>query len=68
MNNRPISLKWMRISKQIRERLLSNVFCINCKGAVKAINYYVEEESRGLIIHGKCADCGQDVKRIVENE
>ncbi len=68
MDKRPISLKWMRISRQIRERLLCNIFCINCGDAVKAVNYYVEEEIRGLIIHGKCADCGADVKRIVGNE
>jgi len=61
-----INLDWQRIPKDIREKLLGNVFCGNCKGAVRVIDYTVENDKLGLIIKGKCKNCGCNVVRVVE--
>ncbi len=62
-----INLDWNRIPKTTREKLLCNVFCANCKGAVRVIDYTVENSNMGLIIKGKCSKCGGDVVRVVED-
>lgn len=67
MNKQPINLKWMRITKNRREEILNNVYCSNCRGAVKVVEYYIEEEKIGLIIKGKCRACGSKVARVVDN-
>ncbi|WAA12890.1 hypothetical protein [Fervidibacillus halotolerans] len=68
MNTQPINLKWMKISKDIRERLLNNVWCSNCRGAVRVVEYSIEDDKLGLIIKGKCETCGGEVVRVVENQ
>ncbi len=68
MNKQPINLKWMRIPKDIREKLLNNVWCSNCRGVVRAVEYSVEDNKMGLVIKGNCASCGDKVVRVIENE
>lgn len=67
MNGKLISLKWMKLPKDIREKILNNVFCSNCRDAVKVVEYSIEEDKIGLIIKGKCEACGGKVVRVVEN-
>lgn len=67
MNGKLISLKWRKVPKNIREKILSNVFCSNCKCAVKVVDYSIEEDKIGLIIKGKCEACDGIVVRVVEN-
>ena len=61
-----INLDWNRIPKMTRERFLGNVFCANCKGAVRITDYTIENSKMGLLIKGKCSKCGGDVARVVE--
>ena len=67
MNKQPINLKWMRIPKNIREKLLNNVWCTNCSDVVRIVEYSIEDDKIGLIIKGKCEICGGKVTRVVEN-
>ena len=68
MNKQPINLKWMKIPKDIREKLLNNVWCSNCSGVVEIVDYSVEDDKVGLVVKGKCGTCGSEVVRVVENE
>ena len=63
-----INLNWMRISKQIRDKILSSVWCSTCRGAVTIVDYSIDEDERNLTIQGKCKSCGNPVVRIVEKE
>lgn len=59
--------KWMKIPKNIREKLEYNVFCANCKDAVHIVDYEVEMCDIGLILTGKCETCGNLVTRVIED-
>jgi len=63
-----INLTWRKIPKHIREKLLKNVYCTKCMKAVEIIDYTFEEVDYGLLIHGKCNVCNNDVTRVVEKE
>lgn len=67
MNKQPINLNWMKIPKDIREKLLNNVWCSNCTGVVRVVEYSIEDDKIGLIIKGECANCAGKVVRVVEN-
>lgn len=67
MNKQPINLAWIKIPKDIREKLLRNVWCSNCCGVVRVVEYSIEDDKIDLIIKGKCGNCGGEVARVVEN-
>jgi len=52
----------------IKEKILSNVWCSNCRDVISVADYYVENDNLGLIIRGKCSVCGSEVARVVEKE
>ncbi|MFG6495725.1 hypothetical protein P8610_10230 [Fictibacillus sp. UD] len=60
--------KWLSIPKEIRSRLKNNVYCSNCKDAVEIKNFTVEDDDFGIVLKGKCQQCGQEVARLIENE
>ncbi len=59
--------KWNRIDKDIRDRLLANVYCSNCYNTI-IIDYSVRDDVYGIVLQGKCKKCGADVARFVERE
>ena len=59
---------WKAIPQPFRDKLVRNVFCGNCKGAVEIIQYNIVENNYGLILEGKCRACGGSVARVVEKE
>ncbi len=61
-----ISLNWMKIPKESREKLLNNIYCVDCSGVTKLVSYHVEEDYFGLIIQGKCHNCGQEISTVIE--
>lgn len=63
-----INLAWRKIPRHIRDKLLKNVYCTQCRKAVEVVDFEIEEVSYGLLIHGKCNECGNDVTRVVEKE
>ncbi|MBB6449966.1 hypothetical protein HNR44_001944 [Geomicrobium halophilum] len=59
--------KWKQLPKDIRERLLRNVFCSSC-GVTTIKGYTLHDDTQGVLLKGKCKTCGEDVARLVEDE
>ncbi|SFT07229.1 hypothetical protein SAMN05428962_4161 [Paenibacillus sp. BC26] len=59
---------WKSIPQQLRDKLVRNVFCGNCSGAVEIVDYSIREEKRALLLTGKCRTCASPVARVVEND
>jgi len=57
--------KWSKLSTNIKNRLLSNVFCSNCF-TTTVINYDIVLHEEGILIQGICRHCGHKVARVVE--
>jgi transcription elongation factor Elf1 len=59
--------KWLSIPKETREQLKRNVWCTNCGQVVEIVGYVINQDRFGIILKGKCAICGHDVARVIEN-
>jgi hypothetical protein len=60
--------KWEGISKEFQEKILKNVFCVQCHGVTEIVDYTGRVEKGDLILTGKCKKCGHGVARLIENE
>lgn len=60
--------KWLSIAETNRTKILSNVWCTNCKKAVTIDDYKLYNHTFGVILKGKCLTCGLDVARFIEDE
>lgn len=60
--------KWLSIPKEFRSQLRKNVFCTKCKDAVTIESFTIEDHQFGIVLHGKCQQCGHEVARVVEAE
>ncbi len=58
--------KWLSIPEQTRKMLIGNVFCGECRGAVTIKDFIITSNPMGVLLKGKCANCGQPVARVVE--
>lgn len=58
--------KWSKISKNMQERLLNNVYCAAC-GVTTIVEYSMHNDKFGVLLKGKCKRCGKDVARLVED-
>jgi hypothetical protein len=63
-----VNMQWKRIPEDIREKILSNIWCTSCRDVVSVIDYQIENDELGLIIQGKCNVCRSEVARVVEKE
>ena len=63
-----VNMQWKRIPENIKQMILSNVWCSNCRDVVSVTDYQIENHELGLIISGKCSVCGSEVARVVEKE
>jgi len=63
-----VNMQWKRISESIKKKILSNVWCSNCRDVISVSDYDIENHDYGLEIRGKCNVCGNEVARVVENE
>lgn len=67
--NLEASKKWEKISEYNRNKLICNVFCINCGVCTIAPDFNIENLPDGdLIINGKCSSCGDSVARVIEKD
>jgi hypothetical protein len=57
---------WLSIPKEDRNRLLSNVWCGNCSDVTTIAAYIVENHEFGMVLKGKCKNCGHKVARVIE--
>lgn len=62
----PARQRWEAIPADIRQRLLSNVWCGRCRHEVTITNFSGAIKGRDLLLVGKCAECRGDVARVVE--
>ncbi len=62
-----VTQNWNRIPKQIRNRLIDNVFCSTC-GITTIVEYSMYNDKFGVLLKGKCKKCGGLVARLVEDE
>lgn len=59
--------KWSRIPKDYQQKLISNVFCSQCK-VTTIVDYSITDDKYGVLLKGKCKTCGNSVARLIENE
>ena len=55
-----------KIPPDQRKLLLSNVWCWKCKHAVTITNFSGAVKAGNLLLVGVCAECHQDVARLIE--
>ena len=61
-------VRWEKVPKWARKKILDNVFCTKCLGSVTIILEKAEMKGKDLLLRGKCQHCGNDVCRLVEPE
>ncbi|WP_417898126.1 hypothetical protein ABN702_17950 [Bacillus haimaensis] len=59
--------KWLSIPKDIRNQITKNVFCRHCTDAVTIESFTIEDDQFGIVLKGKCQECGHKVTRVVES-
>jgi len=59
--------KWAKLPKNIQELLVNNVICSKC-GITTITDYTLQDDKFGLLLKGKCKQCGADIARFVEDE
>lgn len=63
----PAAKLWDGIPAEIRKKLLSNVWCGQCRHEVTITNFSGTVKARDLLLVGKCAECHGDVARLIES-
>jgi len=58
--------RWESIPSDIRQRLLSNVWCGHCRHETTITNFAGTLKGCDLLLVGKCAECQGDVARVIE--
>lgn len=59
--------KWAKLIQNIKQLILTNIFCPSC--GIKTIQEYtLHDDKFGILLKGKCSNCGMEVARLVENE
>lgn len=57
--------RWESIPEDIRQRLLANVWCRQCRHEVTITNFSGTIKEGDLLLVGKCAQCNGDVARVI---
>lgn len=63
---KPARERWESIPADIRQRLLSNVWCGHCRFETTITNFSGAIKGGDLLLVGKCAECRSDVARVIE--
>ncbi|HLR54454.1 MAG TPA: hypothetical protein VK078_06980 [Pseudogracilibacillus sp.] len=58
--------KWRKLSKEIQQRFIHNVFCSNCMDTT-IVDYSIRNQENGVLLQGKCKTCHQDIARLIED-
>lgn len=59
--------KWAKVPKNIQQLIIKNGFCSKC-GVTTIVEYTINDDKFGILLKGKCKKCGNDVRRLVEDE
>jgi len=57
---------WMALPTTDRSKILSNVWCSDCRGGVTMCDYSAEFDGGVMVLRGFCATCGHKVARVLE--
>jgi len=57
---------WENVPAHIRPKLLSNVYCGECRGATTIVNYSGSVKQGLLVLEGSCQQCGSEVARVID--
>jgi len=63
---RPARQRWEFIPADIRQRLLTNVWCGQCRHEVTITNFSGTIKGGDLLLVGKCAERHGDVAQVIE--
>lgn len=63
---KPARQRWKSIPLDIRQRLLSNVWCAQCRHETTITDFSGAIKCGDLLLVGKCAECRSDVARVIE--
>ena len=63
---KPARQRWESISADIRQRLLSNVWCEQCRHETTITHFGGTIKGGDLLLIGKCAECHGEVARVIE--
>ena len=58
--------KFNQIPDDIKSKILSNVYCSNCKDMVKIVEFEATVDKDDLVLKGKCENCSGKVVRLIE--
>ncbi|WP_254901685.1 hypothetical protein [Thalassobacillus devorans] len=58
--------KWVALPKDIRNKLIQNVFCPHCLDTVTIVEFVIVDDPAGILLEGKCKNCRNEVARVVE--
>ena len=62
----PARQRWESIPATVRQRLLSNVWCGQCRHETTITNFNGTIKGGDLLLVGKCVECHSDVARLIE--
>lgn len=62
----PAAVLWATIPSDTQKRLLSNVWCGQCRHEVTITNFSGTVKAGDLLLVGKCSECQGDVARLIE--
>lgn len=62
----PAHQRWESIPADIRRRLLSNVWCGQCRHETTITHFSAAIKDDDLLLVGTCAECRSDVARLIE--
>lgn len=63
---KPARERWESIPADIRQRLLSNGWCCQCRHETTITNFSGTIKGGDLLLVVKCAECRSDVARVIE--
>ncbi len=64
--NKKAMQKFNQIPDDIKSKILSNVYCSNCKDMVKIVDFEATMDKDDLVLKGKCENCSGKVARLIE--
>jgi hypothetical protein len=59
---------WNKVPSWAKDKILTNVWCRNCKITITIVNYSGEVKGSDLVLTGTCRTCGSKVARLLESE
>jgi hypothetical protein len=64
----PATKLWATLPLATKKLLLANVYCGKCRGSTTITNFSGVVRSGDLLLVGECAECHDDVARVIEME